>query len=362
MPIKFVKKNNLPIGVDLGTSAVKMAQLRITENVTELLAAGSAMVNVSAARDFPSRLECLGAGISNVLKSNPFVGRQCILSMPSEFTAVQHVKIPKLPPQDIPQALQWELQGKLPFPPEEAVIRHVIAGEVFGDGESRQEVIVVAVDRQNIEECLKMAAHAGLEVVGVNIEAYAIVECFARLFRRASDEGRTILFVDIGAATTQVALAHGNKPVFARNLMIGGEKFDQAVAQGLKISAEQARALRIDARKVQGDTPAEAELYHLLDQPLNVLADELTQCLRYYESVFRNQTVERAIFVGGQAYDKKLCQILAQKLNLPAQIGDPLMRIERIGGAGLSSGLDRREPQPDWAVAVGLSVGAASAA
>ncbi len=97
----------------------------------------------------------------------------------------------------------------------------------------------------------------------------------------------------------------------------------------------------------------------MLDGQLRTMADELTQCLRYYESVFRNSSVERAVFVGGGAYDKRLCQSLAQRLNLSAQIGDPLMGLKCASGATLSPGMDRRAPQPNWAVAVGLSLGAA---
>jgi Tfp pilus assembly PilM family ATPase len=75
--------------------------------------------------------------------------------------------------------------------------------------------------------------------------------------------------------------------------------------------------------------------------------------VRYYESVFRNQGIERSIFVGGQAYDRRLCQMIARKLNLPAQIGDPLVRISRSEAATLTGD----DPQPNWAVAIGLSLG-----
>ncbi|RPI58129.1 MAG: hypothetical protein EHM48_10510 [Planctomycetaceae bacterium] len=201
-----------------------------------------------------------------------------------------------------------------------------------------------------------------MEVVGVNIDACAMVECFARLFRRASDVGRAVLFVDIGAAATQVALSHGNKLVFARTLAMGGDQLEQAVADGLKISMDQARLLRRQSQVAQPDPAAQDELYRLMDRPMNMLADELTQCLRYCESVFREQTVERAIFVGGQAYDTRLCQSVAQRLNLPSQIGDPLIRVKVAPGITLHPGVDSRLPQPDWAVAVGLSLGAGSAA
>ena len=363
MSVKIVKNQLFPIGLDLGSSAIKLAQLRNSGDVTELLAAGCVEVSRDLHRqNLTRRFESSGDAIRKLVKANPFKGRQCIVSLPTEFAFVHHLRIPKLPAKEIPGSLQFELQGKLPFSVEDAVIRYVIAGDVFNDGEPRQEIIVVAASRDTIDSYIRMINRAGLEVVGMNIEACAVVECFARLFRRDSDAARTILYVDIGSATTQVALSHGNKLVFARNLMIGGDQLDQAVADGLKIPIEHARLLRRDPQNAHQDSAAVGELYHLMERPLGNLAEELIQCLHYYESVFRNQAVERAIFVGGQAYDKRLCQSLAQRLNLPAQVGDPLMRIKRIEGAGLPIGLDRREPQPDWAVAVGLSIGANCAA
>lgn len=350
----------MPIGVDLGTTAVRMAQMRVTQEVVELMAAGSS--HLPRLSTLSERLDAMGAGIRDILKSNGFKGRQAILAMPAELVTVQHVKLPKLPAAETAKALTWELQGKLPFAVEDAIVRHIVAGDVFGEGETQQEVIAVAAERDLVESFLKMATKAGLEVVGLNIDACAVVECFARLFRRTSDMARTILFLDLGAASTQVVLTQGNNVVFARNLMLGGDSLDRAVAEGLKIPLDQARSLRCDPDKGADDSAAKDELYHLLDKPLSMMAEELLKCLHYYESIFRNQSIERAIFVGGQAYDKRLCQLLAQRLNLPSQIGDPLMRIKRIESAGLDIGLDRREPQPDWAVAVGLSLGANSKA
>ena len=42
---------------------------------------------------------------------------------------------------------------------------------------------------------------------------------------------------------------------------------------------------------------------------------------------------------------------------LAAQVGDPLVRMSRISEVGIESGIDRRQPQPSWAVAIGLSMG-----
>lgn len=362
MPLKLVKGKTFPIGVDIGSGCLKLAQLRQAESGYELLAAGSLNVPRAARGKLYDRLGFLSSALPTVLKTTEFHGRQCVLSLPAASTFVHHLQMPKVPPENLISAIQMELQGKLPCPVEDAVIRHVQAGDIMGDGEPKQEVIVAAVARSVLEAYLSICRRAGLDVVGVNIEACAVVECFAHLFRRVGDQARTIMFIDLGASSTQVVLSQGEKLVFARNLFRGEDQLDAAIAKGLGVPMEQAHSMRLDLVRTAGDGSAARELYRCIDHELDALCDELTQCLRYYETVFRGQSVERTIFVGGQAYDKQLCQLIAQRLNVPAQVGDPLMRIKRIGGAGLCIGLDRREPQPDWAVAVGLSLGAGDAA
>jgi type IV pilus assembly protein PilM len=348
--------------VDLGATSVKLAQLKTIDEEVELLAAGAVEVPPAGHADERERLALLGDGIQTILKRGTFHSRQCILGLPAHATFVHHVKVPKASAEDTAKAVLWELQGKLPCPVEDAVVRYVVAGEVYGDGETKQEVVTVSASRRTLYDYLAMARRAKLDVVGMNVASCAIVECFARLFKRGSDAARAILYIGLGHSSTQAVLTHGSRIAFARDLPMGCDRFDAAVASGLGVDAQQAHAMRRDLQGKTADPSAEDAVYHCLDRPIRALVDEVTQCLRYYESVFRNQAVERAIFLGGQAYDKRLCQTIAQQLNLPAQTADPLMRVKRVDGAGLEHGLDRREPQPDWAVAVGLSLGAAQAA
>jgi len=363
MALKIVRGKNLPIGVDLGTSVVKMVQLRQTGEEYKLLAAGSEAIPHLPREDLTQRLDFLSGAIRRTLKTGGFVGRKCVLAIPADATFVHHIKVPHVPANRFHEALLNELQGKLPYSIEDAIVRHLVAGKVGGEGgDAKQEVIVISASRALVEEYLAVSRRARLDVVGINVEPCAIIECFARLFSRASDAERTILFVDMGAASTQVVFSHGEKLVFARNLSTGGDALDNAVAEGVDIPLEQARDLRRDLSKHSKDGLAENELYDLLEAPLNGIAGELVKCLQYYESIFRNRPVERAIFLGGQAHDKKLCQLLAKRLNLPAQIGDPLVRVGRPRESGQAISLDQREPQPDWAVAVGLCIGATKAA
>ena len=362
MAVKIVKGRVLPIGIDLGSNCLKLAQLSETDDSYDLIAAGAADIPLELQDNFNARIHFCEKAIRRLLRTNGFRGRQGVLSVPADATFVHHLKIPKRPPDQIHEAILAELAGKLPFQVADAEIRHVVAGDVISEGQPRQEVIVVAVPRATIQAQLGMAKRAKLDVAGINIESCAIVDCFARMFRRADDQNRPILFVDLGHASTQVVLSHGRRIVFARNITVAGRNFDGAIAETLGITPQEAHEIR---RKLDDEDPSDprvVELHSCMSNAIDQLVDELTQCLLYYEAVFRSQAIERLIFLGGQAMNKRLCQTIAQRLNLPAQIGDPLVRIGGGQKAGAGTGLDRREPQPRWAVAIGLSLGGPQAA
>ncbi len=90
-------------------------------------------------------------------------------------------------------------------------------------------------------------------------------------------------------------------------------------------------------------------------EPLNMLVTDLMLCMRYYESIFPGRTVDRTIFVGGESRHVSFCQAIAQRLALPATLGDPLARLIKDGVAKTT--VDLRQPQPGWAIAVGLAMG-----
>jgi len=356
MTVGWKKTHALPIGIDLGSASLKMAQLRAAPlGSLSLVAAGRRNVPPGDEKAPDKRARFAAEAIRQLMSDLPFKGRRCILSLPAEVTFIQHIKMAKMSSEQLTGALQWELQGKLPYDPSRAIIRHVVAGEIYSDSEVKQEVIVLAANRAIIESHLNLLHRSKLDCVGINLQPCAIVECFARLFRREEDTAKATLFVDVGSASTQVVILNGGRMVFAKNLFVAGRQFDQAVAEGLKVRLEEAQRRRRDwaaGKPVDGS----AQFAGFLNDPIRTLAAELTSCLRYYESVFPNRPVDRAVFLGGQAHDKQLCQTLAQRLSMPARIGDPLANIahrDQADGDPRSA-----ESGPDWAVAVGLSLGA----
>ncbi|HSI34626.1 MAG TPA: pilus assembly protein PilM [Tepidisphaeraceae bacterium] len=428
---KIVAPTANPIGVDFGTDCLRMAQVQTIDGEPRIVAAGSADVPSHVRNDPAARAAFFVETARDLLAQGKFKGRQAVLALPAAQMYIQHLRIPRLDDEATRKALPWEARGKIPIDPSHALLRHTIAGEIYQDSEPRNEVILMAAARDTVNSMLASAAKAKLDVIGMNVEPMAIVDCFGHIYRRKTDQTAVVCFVDIGYKSTRAVIACGPRILFARSIPVGGEHFNRAVAQVLSIGQEEAKLLRIKLAQAQPSldehrarqeiraadapeaeaAPASAEEsggFALLNvslakaekegkggvatvpaqaggakpqaakggnhmpadpgeqivlveeachEPLVRLVEELDRCRRYYEATFPSKPVEKLIFVGGEARQRRLCQNVAREMSLAAQVGDPLVRMGRLSEVGIESGIDRRQPQPGWATAIGLSLG-----
>lgn len=404
-----------PIGVDFGTDTLRLAQCLHDGHDWHLIAAACTDIP-SGVRGTPESLvEFTVEALRELLGQGGFKGRDAVLCVPSNDLVIQHVRMPKLDDADTRKALPWEVKGKLPLEPNAAVLRHLIAGEVQVNNEPRNEVVVMATPKTTVAQLLQIAGRAKLNVMGMNVEPKSVVDCFSHVYRRRNDLDVTSCYVDIGVKTTRVTIARGSQILFARSISIGGDHFSQAVADRLGMDFEQSKLLRIKlaATPIARPQPVAAPVPHPTDdvEPpsenhsfallglapredrrreseqvaivtpalpddlaeqqrrvdaacanlLQQLCDELNLCRRYCEATFAQYPVDRIIFIGGEARQRMMCQQIAQTLGLAAQLGDPLVRMGKTTEVGPESGIDPRQPQPAWAVALGLTMGPVAA-
>ena len=362
-----------PIGVDFGSDCLRLAQVQWVDSDWRLMAAASADVPQQARKDPSARAAFFTQTMRELLTSGAFHGRAAMLGLPASNMFIQHLRMARMDDEETKKALRWESRGKLPIDPSSAVMRHIVAGEIYLEQDPRNEVILMAAKNEIVQEILQAAAKAKLDVVGMNVEPMAILDCFTQIYRRQADAQTINFFVDIGASGTRAVISRGRQILFARAISTGGNDLIAAVAEGLKMKPEETRAVRIKTchtTKPEGsneraalplETAGAATLQKQIEDasqtPLDKIVGELDLCRRYYETTFPGKPVDRLVFIGGESRHRWLCQYIARKLGLAAQLGDPLCRMAKWCELGIESGIDRRQPQPAWAVAIGLSMG-----
>lgn len=402
-----------PIGIDLGGDTIRLAQLRDFNGQPGLVAAASRDVPSYASADPAAYAEFAAESLREMWREGGFAGRRAVIGLPGHCQHWLHLRLPKLDPAQISDALKFECVGKLPFDPHAALLRHHVVGDVYTEDGPRQEVLCTAARRAEVEALLGAAERARLEVIGVTASPAALRDGFSRMYRRASDAETGWCFVDIGQRSTRVVITRAGHLYFARTIPIGGEAFTAAVSEALGVSTEEATLLRArlddeetnaltEAAPAQQHTPpppvstsdSENSSFALLGAAMrasdqrttpalppaptgdpaadpvsratanvaDTLADEIDRCRRYHEAAFPNAPVQRLLFVGGEANGRSLCRRLARRLGLAAQVGDLMTRLLPAEGGEMptsrvvAAGIDRRRPQPGWSFACCLAL------
>lgn len=353
MALRLPKRQRaLPIGVDLGFGSVQLAQLRPAGDGAELVACAALAVPRELFLDQFGYLAFLATELPLLIKRQGFQGRQCVVSIPAEHTFVRHVKVPRADARATEAAARAAVQAELPYALSDASFCHIVAGEAYNDGSAKQEVIAVAVQLSTLNAYLSALDQAGLEVVGVSIPAVALAACFRALLR---EPDRAVLFLEMAATNVHVAICHGPRIAFSRNLPQDARNVDQAIAQGLNVALHEVGQIREDLKRGRDREASGDAVYRSMTPWIEQLAREIGTCLAYHHAALRCPRVDRVVFVGDAARDKRLCTALARRLNVSAQIGNPLAGVSVAPVKGLEAS-DKAPAAPSLAVSVGLSL------
>lgn len=381
----------LPIAIEFGTAALKILQVHQGEPPT-LVAAACLETPPDLLRDQSRRLRFQLEGLPRLIRSGGFKGKRAVCAIPAWAILTKHLSLQRVEGQSLASLVDSALPGAFNTDPSHLVHRYT---EIPApDRPGKAEVIVTAVPFELVQQLMGAIAGCKLQPVGMHSEFASVLRTFDHVHKRETDSAINTLYLDLGAATTNVMISHGKDLAFARVVQMGGNHFDETIAKQLKCDLAEAGRRRMDADElirtihrpapalVTAGGPAEpvkrAEGRGLqplatgfttelsaqpraacapasadLSEPLECLTDEVLMCLRYHESQFPGKRVERAIFVGGEARHKGLCQAIAKALRLPAQMADPLARVARTGSEP-ALGIDLKQPQPGWAVTLGL--------
>lgn len=318
--LKLLKKRTFPTGVDLGSGYIRMAQL---EKSQDDLCLTSAAYEAKPDDIEPGTADWQRWAVKaskDIFHRGKFKGKQVITALPSDNIFIDQIKVPNASDEKISKVIASKVKKKLPFNPDGALIKH-IRTELSNNHGKEIDVLVLAAEKELVNRHLAIYEKAGLEIRGIGVWPLAMINSYTNFFGRRSEEGHTIvMLMDIGSNHCNIVISKHKALLFARVIPIG---FNQ-LAHGEMVQR---------------------------------LIAEVDACCRYFASVSNGSRIERLMFLAGRSADKTICAKvaeLAQKMQIPAQIGDVLAAVRMKYGSELT--VDRRDCQINWATAFGLSL------
>jgi type IV pilus assembly protein PilM len=220
-------------------------------------------------------------------------------------------------PSVLEELVRAEAPDQIPVPMDEAILDFQSLGLVETAAGPRTRVVIVAVRREMIERMVAAAHEAGLDVVGIDLSAFAMVRAL-----HATGSDHAALYVNL-AGLTNVAVANDTGCLFTRAATGGLDAMVQTLVERCGLTVEHARGwmqhvgLVTTLDVVEGDPDLVAFVRKTLEDGVHTIADTVRNSLNFYRMQDSAETVDRAVLTGPAVAIPGFAQRLSEQLQMP---------------------------------------------
>ncbi len=345
----FGKSKNL-LGLDIGSSAIKMAELKDLgkgkgyqlksfgiEPLPAEAVVGGTIMDSGAVIDAVTRL----------IRENNIKTVNVATSVDGNSVIIKRISMMAMSEAELAEAIQWEAGQYIPFDIEEVKIDHQVLETDPTTGNI--SVLLVAVKRDLIAEYTSILSQAGLTPSILDVDVFSVQNSYEINYPISG--GEVVALVNIGAGTSNIAVLKGGSPLFWRDIQGGGNNYTDTLQRELNLTYEQAEAVK-KGEDVEGVRPEQAA--PILNAMTEEFGAELKKTLDFFRVTTNENTIHKIVLSGGGSQIPNLDRYLSQFFGVPVEIMNPFQNVT----------IDERQiPMdtvnklaPHFAVAVGLAL------
>lgn len=351
------KKSRSVVGIDIGSSSIKVIQLRAKRGVAVLETYGEIAlgpyggVEVGRATNLPT--DKLIAALTDVLREANVTTVDCGISIPFSSSLVTLIKMPAVPGGRLAQMIPLEARKYIPVPISEVSLDWFVVPGESGAAEEEAavgprtiDVLLVAIHNETIAKYREVLKAVGLRATFLEIEVFSSV-------RAALDHGiAPVAVIDLGAATTKVYLVEHGIVRESHILNRGSQDITLSLSKSLSISVLEAEKRKREMglmNVVGGDVQGGMAEVSLLT--LQYIFSEVHRILLSYQER-RNKVVAKVVLTGGGALLKGITEFSQKKIELPVELANPFSKTETPAFLGEVL----REAGPEFTVSLGVAL------
>lgn len=354
------KKSNIAVGIDIGTSAIKVVQLKKENGRAVLDTYGALALGQYADGGIIGQVtnlepEVLAKALTDVLAETHITSKNVVLGLPSVSCIIFILQLPaEIEERDLATVIPNEAKKFIPVPITDVSLDWYIIPrrEDSGSearalsesgGEARMSVLVVATLNETLVKYTTLMQKANLPMDALEIEVFSHIRSVL------TRELFPVIIVDIGASKTKLSIVeHGVVETF-RLVNKGSQDMTLAIAHSLEINFDKAEAIKKENGLIV--TPEHPQVPDLIKVHLADIFQEVNATILAYEKRY-NKNVGKIIFTGGGAMTRGLIDYAKQSFSADLVIADPFSKVESpvfLQGVLKTTG-------PEFSVALGLAL------
>lgn len=347
-------KGKLALGLDIGSSSVKMVLLKETRRGYELQHFGIAPLPPEAIVDGTlMNSTAIVQAIQDLVSAQKIRHREVALGVAGHSVIIKKIQVPTMSQSELDESIQWEAEQYIPFDIKDVNVDTQILSAADGEATGQMDVLLVAVKKDMINDYTSVVAEAGLTPAVVDVAAFAVQNAFEVSYGFPEDE--TVVLINAGASVVNINIVSRGVTSFTRDITIGGNLFTEEIQKQLNVSYEEAEALKVGG-SAAGDADAlvPQEVERVIQGVASQMAGEIQRSLDFYAATAADGQIAKVFLSGGTARIPALQRMIAKRSGVPVETLNPFRNIE----------IDHRRFDPTYvmevapiaAVAVGLGL------
>ena len=330
----------LIVGLDIGTSAVRAAEIDTSKSTPVLMTYGQVGLPPGSLVDGEIRdSTSVAEAIEKLWKNGQFSGSSVIVGIAGLRAITREIDLPYVPDDEVESAVRFQSEEIIPFPPDQTILSsQILADYTNSEGAKMRRVLVAAAHVDLVNGVIDVVERAGLTVDGVDLISSALVRAIgsapgAPSAAGGTDEELPEAIVSIGAGLTVVVVHQSGRPQFVRTIGSGGNATTAAISASLDVPIADAEMLKYRF----GESSAQIQTAERVAQPSMLeLVDEIRNSIQYFASMPDRLPVSRVLVTGGGSELHGLMALLEAQVHIPVASVSPLHRVD-VSKLGLSA-------------------------
>jgi len=312
------------IGLDIGSSSVKVVQLKETSKGYHLVNFGieplPAQTIVDGSIMNQSAVVEAIRSLKNALKLK---AREVATSISGHSVIIKKIKVPPMTPEELEEQIPWEAEHHIPFSKDDVEIDHQLVSTQNAQGQ--MEILLVAAKKEVVSDFTMVIREAKLLPAVMDVAAFTVQNAFEVNYEVAPNEA--VALINVGAALSNINIIAGGTSAFTRDVTVGGNIFTEEIQKRLNVSQEEAEAWKIGSMGEGAHEVLPHEVEAVITEVADGVAGQFQRSLDFFLASSSDATISRIYLCGGSAKVPALQKALQEKARTTVETLNPFNKV-----------------------------------
>jgi len=317
----FLNKKKEVIGIDIGSSSIKLLQLKEQKGVYTLLNAGIVPLPSEAIVDNTLMDSFLIVeAVKKLISSLGVKVKDVACSISGNSVIIRKIILPAMSAEELEEQITWEAEQYIPFDINDVNIDFQILSADIADP-SKMNVLLVASKKDIINDYVVVFNEAGLQLSVVDVDSFAVQNTFEINHDIKPED--IIALVNIGASVMNINVVKNGITLFTRDVQMGGNLYTEEIQKQMGVGSTDAESMKMLVHET-----LDPELISVIGKVNENITQEIRRSLDFYNSTANDDRVTGVYLSGGCSKIYNLQKAINEKLSLPVEMINPFAKLK----------------------------------